>query len=247
MQFACKNPNLIMWKESFAKNYGEEKLSSWESTGILVVNGIWKEDGKRCTLVNIHAPNITSHRWDLWETLSALAEQCKNDYFGIISDFNSIKEPSERVGKSLSVNMRDIGKFKEFIEESQLLEMNMIGKRFTWYRPDGTCRSKLDKFLVNEEWNRKWPSQKLRGGKRSLSDHRPIFVEEDVKDWGPKPFKLFNWWLNKKSFVDLVEGKWNSYSITGRASFRFKEKLKCLKGDIKHWKSEHADNPDPKI
>ncbi|KAL8514813.1 hypothetical protein ACS0TY_013776 [Phlomoides rotata] len=125
--------------------------------------------------------------------------------------------------------------------------MNMIGKRFTWYRLDGTCKSKLDRFLINEEWNRKCPSQKLRGGRRSLSDHMPIYVEEDTKDWGPKPFKLFNWWLNKKSFVDLVEGKWNSYNITGRASFRFKEKLKLLKGDIKLWKKMHAGNPDPKI
>ncbi|KAL8493435.1 hypothetical protein ACS0TY_024589 [Phlomoides rotata] len=125
--------------------------------------------------------------------------------------------------------------------------MTLVGKRFTWYRPDGSCKSKLDRFLIYEEWNRKWPSQKLRGGRRSLSDHMPIYVEENSKYWGPKPFKLFNLWLNKKSFVDLVEGKWNSYNIMGRASYRFKEKLKCLKGDIKQWKSLHAGNLDPKI
>ncbi|KAL8551421.1 hypothetical protein ACS0TY_000495 [Phlomoides rotata] len=92
-----------------------------------------------------------------------------------------------------------------------------------------------------------WPSQKLRRGRRSLSDHRPIYMEEDAKDCGPKLFKLFNWWLNKKSFVDLVESKWNSYNIVGHASYRFKEKLKRLKVDIKQWKSLHAGNPDPKI
>ncbi|KAL8479431.1 hypothetical protein ACS0TY_026354 [Phlomoides rotata] len=54
-----------------------QKLSSWDSEGILVVNGIWKEDGKRCTFVNIHAPNNARQRWELWDTLTALAEQCE--------------------------------------------------------------------------------------------------------------------------------------------------------------------------
>ncbi|KAL8487237.1 hypothetical protein ACS0TY_023782 [Phlomoides rotata] len=224
-----------------------QSLSSWDSTGILVVNGIWKENGKICTLVNIHAPNTARQKWELWDSLSALAEQCKNECFGVIGDINAIKDPSERVGKGLTEDKKDMDKFGDFIEESQLWEMPLVGKRFNWYRPDGSCKSKLDRFLIYEDWMLNWPSQKLRGGRRSLSDHKPIYVEEDAKDWGPKPFKLFNWWLNKKSFVDLVESKWNSYNIVGHASYRFKEKLKCLKVDIKQWKSLHAGNPDPKI
>ncbi|KAL8550515.1 hypothetical protein ACS0TY_009078 [Phlomoides rotata] len=116
-----------------------------------MVNGIWKEDGKRCTLINVHAPNNIRQRWELWDTLSALADQCKNEYFGIIGNFNSIKEPSERVGKGATGDKKDISKFGEFIEESQLSEMTLVGKRFTWYRPDGSCKSKLDRFLINEE------------------------------------------------------------------------------------------------
>ncbi|KAL8487619.1 hypothetical protein ACS0TY_024077 [Phlomoides rotata] len=80
-----------------------------------------------------------------------------------------------------------------------------------------------------------------------MSNCMSIYVEDNTKDWGPKPFKLFNWWLNTKFFVDLVQRNWNSYDIRGWPSFRMKEKLKRLKGDIKHWKKSHVGNPDAKI
>ncbi|KAL8554642.1 hypothetical protein ACS0TY_002726 [Phlomoides rotata] len=79
-----------------------------------------------------------------------------------------------------------------------ICDFNVIceeGGKFTWYRPDGSCKSKSDKFLVNEEWLEKWPNVTLREGGRILSDHCLIFTEEMKKDWGPKPFRIFNWWM----------------------------------------------------
>ncbi|KAL8496651.1 hypothetical protein ACS0TY_020372 [Phlomoides rotata] len=111
--------------------WNEEKFistSSWDALGILVVNGIWKEDGKRCTFVNIHAPNIARQRWALWDTLSALADQCKDDYFAIMGDFNAIKDPRERVGRRGQEDKRDIEKFREFIEANDLIDIRLSGK-----------------------------------------------------------------------------------------------------------------------
>ncbi|KAL8464472.1 hypothetical protein ACS0TY_034119 [Phlomoides rotata] len=134
-------------------------VSSWDGVGILVVNGIWVEDGKNCTI-----------RWVVWDMLQNLSSQYQGDYFGIIWDFNSIREPHERVGGSSNNDERDMAKFNDFIEGSGLSE-------YTWYRPDGTCKSKLDRMLINEEWQRKWPNFKLIGGGRTLSDHCLIFFE----------------------------------------------------------------------
>ncbi|KAL8486469.1 hypothetical protein ACS0TY_023235 [Phlomoides rotata] len=131
-------------------------------------------------------------------------------------------------------------KFEDFIKLSNLLEIKMIGKKFTCYRPDGTCKSKLDRLLINEEWGNTWPSQILKGGSQTLSDHRPIFIQEVSKDWGPKPFKLFNWWLQQQSFVNLVESKWRGNVFNGWNAFKLKEKLKALKLDIKEWSKTHV-------
>lgn len=126
--------------------------------------------------------------------------------------------------------------FDNFILGNNLVDLNLSGRFYTWYRHDGSCKSRLDRMLVNDVWVCKWPNIVLKGGKRTLSDHCPIFVEAECKDWGPRPFRFFNYWTKHPSFKSLVDSKWNSYSISGWGSFVLKEKLKRLKGDLKEWR-----------
>ncbi|KAL8523671.1 hypothetical protein ACS0TY_013587 [Phlomoides rotata] len=139
-----------------------------------------------------------------------LLDQYINECVGIIGDFNSIRDESRRIGKALREYIRDIKKNCDFIESSNLTEISLRGKKFTWYRLDGSCKSKLDIFLVYGAWLNKWPNCTLKGGARTVSDHQPIYIEEIAKDWGPKSFRFFSWWLKNPSFIELVDEKWNS-------------------------------------
>ncbi|KAL8552344.1 hypothetical protein ACS0TY_001153 [Phlomoides rotata] len=221
-----------------------QKSSVWDTRGLLAINGTWLADGSSCTLINVYAPNILKHKWELWDIIALIAKQYKDSRLGIIGDFNAIREQCERIGRNQKIDLRDMSKFDEFITNSNLTEIQISGKKYTWYRPDGTCKSKLDRLLVNDEWRNKWSGQLLRGGRRTILDHRPIFVQEEQKDWGPKPFKMFNWWIKKKSFVDLVESKWNAYDFQGWTGFRLKEKLKALKLDTKNWSKNQKGDKD---
>ncbi|KAL8554067.1 hypothetical protein ACS0TY_002332 [Phlomoides rotata] len=75
----------------------------------------------------------------------------------------------------------------------------------------------------------------------------PIYLEEEQKNWGPKPFKLYNWWLKNKSFINLVESKWGEYEVRGWMAFKLKEKLKVLKFDIKQWSRTQSGNKETNI
>lgn len=44
-----------------------QKISSWNTKNMVVVNGIWIEKGNRCTIVNVYAPSVPTARWDLWD------------------------------------------------------------------------------------------------------------------------------------------------------------------------------------
>ena len=55
------------------------------------------------------------------------------------------------------------------------------------------------------------------------------------KDWGPKPFRTIDTWLSEKGFMEMVKGRWSSYSVQGNGFMKVKEKLKHLKGDLKVW------------
>ncbi|KAL8477268.1 hypothetical protein ACS0TY_029528 [Phlomoides rotata] len=152
-----------------------------------------------------------------------------------VGDFNAIKEESERLGRAEFSDKRGIRLFQEFIELSNLIDLSLRGHSYTWYCLDGSCKSRLDRLLVNDQWLHNWPNATLKGMRRPVSDHCPIFTDFGKKNWGPKPFRFFNSWLSHEGLGSFVAEKWISYNITGWAGFVLKEKLKMLKEDLKVW------------
>lgn len=118
---------------------------------MIVINGYLVEGGKGCSIVNVYAPCSPAAREILWDQIGILARQCNDDCFCIIGDFNCIRSESERVGRSDFWNRADINNLNNLIE-GNLIEVRLSGRSFTWYRPDGTCKSKLDRMFVNAEW-----------------------------------------------------------------------------------------------
>lgn len=55
-------------------------------------------------------------------------------------------------------------------------------------------------------------------------------------NWGSKPFKKNSSWIQRLSFIPLVQDCWNSSVIRGKQIFIFKkEKLLRLKVSLKNW------------
>ena len=99
---------------------------------------------------------------------------------------------SEREGvNNETTNSTDIVRFNEFIERCDLRDIPEVGRKFTWYRPNGKSRSRLDKVLVSDEWLTQWPDSKQFVQSRQVSDHT-IIVKNSIKDWGQKPFQTFD-------------------------------------------------------
>ena len=94
---------------------------------------------------------------NLWEQIRQLRDLRPEVLWCILRDFNNIRRPEERVGLSqkgeIDSNMDD---FNEWIEELQLEDVPSVGRKFTWYKPNGTTKSRLDRFIVSAEWLRKW-------------------------------------------------------------------------------------------
>ncbi|MCI22763.1 transposon TX1 putative protein [Trifolium medium] len=107
--------------------------------------------------------------------------------------------------------------------------------------------SRLDRVLVSDKWWKDCGAVSLWGLKRDVSDHCPLIVRYDGFDWGPKPFRFNNHWLNNKDFSKLVEREWSSFQVDGRMSFVLKEKLKMLKGVLRKWNREVYGSVDSKI
>lgn len=83
------------------------------------------------------------------------------------------------------------------------MDLPLGRRKFTWYRANGASGSRLDRFLLSSEWLVSWPDLMQLGLKRKVSDHVAIILKEEVKDWGPKPFKFMNFWSKKKASRNL--------------------------------------------
>lgn len=66
----------------------------------------------------------------------------------MMGDFNEIRKPQER--KGCISTTRNMEEFEEWISDMGLVELPMIGRKFTWRR-GGQC-NKLDRILTNPQW-----------------------------------------------------------------------------------------------
>ena len=55
-------------------------------------------------------------------------------------------------------------------------------------------------------------------------------------NWSLKPFKVFSCWYEHPHFVSFVSNMWNASNV--QRVFRFKEKLRRLKDNLKRWNRE---------
>lgn len=119
-------------------------------------------------------PSISSERIELWDRVSAVVDQNADSCICVLGDFNSVRSETERDGRGLTINRRDIEAFDSFIYDANLIDLPLHGRKFTWYKADGKCKSRLDRMLVNNLWIKKWLNSRLKGLDRSILDHCPI-------------------------------------------------------------------------
>ncbi|GAU20900.1 hypothetical protein TSUD_120920 [Trifolium subterraneum] len=113
---------------------------------------------------------------------------------GVCGDFNVVRSTEERRGSVRVVSNNDSIHFNHFIEESSLIDLPLSGKCFTWFRGDGRSMSRLDKFLLSEDWCMVWPDCVQFALMCGLSDHCHLSLTMDEVNLGPKPFRMLKSW-----------------------------------------------------
>ncbi|MCI31492.1 hypothetical protein A2U01_0052704, partial [Trifolium medium] len=73
--------------------------------------------------------------------------------------------------------------------------------------------SRLDHFLVSEGFIEKGCITSQWVGDRDISDHCPIWLVCSNLNWGPKPFKFNNCWLQHPDFFAFVKETWENLNI----------------------------------
>lgn len=177
------------WVFSPAVNRGGGLLCLWKKgtlavqdcviePGFISINCLWGESAIECSILNIYAPCDIEGKRRLWVSLLEWRNRAVNQTWCLLGDFNAVRSLEERKGASAEsyLNRMDIDSFNEFINNMELVETPFIGRNFTWYRPNGTTMSRLDRVLVSPDWLSQWPSCVQEILNRDISDHCPVLL-----------------------------------------------------------------------
>ncbi|RVW93853.1 Zinc finger CCCH domain-containing protein 37 [Vitis vinifera] len=178
------------------------------------------EDGFRWIFSGVYGPTMKRYRELFWEELGAI-RGLWNDPWCIGGDFNMIRFPNERRrGGRVSPSMR---RFSEVIDDLDLRDLPLQGGPFTWSGGlNRQAMSRLDRFLVSEDWEGHFNGVVQCTLPRPVSDHFPILLDEGGVG------------VNKKLALDKV-AFWDAQEKLRPLSMEELEARKEAKGDFEKW------------
>lgn len=226
---------LCIWRKSLLQIHHREVGQNF-----ICIVGHNLQNDMLCCFVNVYAPCDMLGKRLLWDKLISLKNSVSSDLWCVSGDFNAVRSPSERRGATgmSSSQRREAADFNEFIDRMELLDIPLVGRKFTWVRPNGQQMSRLDRVMVSSEWLNHWPGYVQEVLPRDISDHCPLLFRISTQNWGPKPFRVLNCWFDDPKFKRFVEETWKEIVVYGRGAYVLKEKLKLLKQKLKHWNNE---------
>ncbi|XP_071704363.1 uncharacterized protein [Rutidosis leptorrhynchoides] len=187
-----EQPNIVAIQESkcneVSDNWMEYVCEAVEGKFFLAIKGKWKGSDRDTIVVNVYGPHIDSGKKDLWDGLEKLMLQ--NDAEWVICGDFEVRDQSERLNRVFVESKASL--FNDFIERMQLIEIPLLGKKFTRISDNRMKLSKLDRFLVSENFTHTWGDLSVIALDRNTSDHCLIALRNNNVDFGPKPDKMKN-------------------------------------------------------
>ncbi|XP_074304837.1 uncharacterized protein LOC141639662 [Silene latifolia] len=171
-----------------------------------------KVTGKSFYLTLIYAFNDGKDRVELWRNLKYFAQSC-NDPWALAGDFNTVLHLDERLGGQ--TKDEDMEAFVECVTECGMSDIQATGAFFTWTnKQDAEHRkySRLDRFLVNNEWLTEFPDMIGHFHPEGLFDHNPCVISNKHHDATKnRSFKYFNMWGGAADFLPRVKSVWDEH------------------------------------
>ncbi|XP_074265774.1 uncharacterized protein LOC141588219 [Silene latifolia] len=162
-----------------------------------------------------------------------VAEFSSGDAF-LLSVVYGSNDDGERIGREVS--WADIAEFRDCVTVCGLMDIKSQGAFFTWNNkqaPSSRGFSRIDRFLVNDEWMDLYPDAYVHFLPEGLFDHNPcVYYRRNSGAQRKRQFKYYKMWSLDPEFKNVVHNSWNVY-IPGTPMYQEVTKLKNFKGPLK--------------
>jgi exonuclease III len=137
---------LTLWDSSEVEVWSSESRDH-----VLWCHGRFITSGAEFSVANVYAPCEDGAKQRLWDSLTARLQSLGRSRICVCGDFNAVKHVDERRSSRVGPRYLDHIPFSRFIEENNLVDLPLHGRKFTWFKGDGLSMSRLDRFLLSEE------------------------------------------------------------------------------------------------
>jgi hypothetical protein len=111
---------------------------------------------------------------------------------------------------NVRVNRDLMSIFQRAINQLQMRELNLTGKRFMWSNNQSSpTMTRIDKAFCTSSWEQLFDKPILQALSSSTSDHCPLLITPfSAPQFHPK-FRFESFWVEILEFKDIVLQSWN--------------------------------------
>ena len=108
----------------------------------------------RSIVINVYSKCDLVAKGRLRESLVEETANRGRGVWCVLGDFNVVCRRDERREvneEASSAQVLEMFLFNNFLGEMELEDLGVLGRRFTWYHPNGRSMSRMDRVLISEE------------------------------------------------------------------------------------------------
>ncbi|XP_059664041.1 uncharacterized protein LOC132309779 [Cornus florida] len=158
----------------------------------------------------------------------------------LIGDWNIVRCNSEKLGGRYH-SPRVFAEFNHTIDSLCLTDIPVTNGTYTWCNNRFLNRrifARLDRGLMNEEWDQTYPNAQIVLTPPLTSDHWGLILHLPMKITdGPKPFRFLTVWNKEIAVKDIISDVWN-LKTSGEPIKKMLYKLKLVKQAVKQWNKD---------
>lgn len=194
---------LIAWRQSMYTLISKEEKQFTLTTTLQNTN-----DASKIMFTAVYGPTQQNQRQEFYNELKQI-KPSGNTPWAVGGDFNVTASPEDRNFPTNS--WRATLSFATLISELGLLNLNLIGRHYTWSNDRHAPHlARLDRFLISADWNARYPNSAQRAAPNSSSDHCPLLLSAKTGFQKTNFFRFENLWLRFPALDLVVAEAWGS-------------------------------------
>jgi exonuclease III len=222
---------LIAWKpDEF------QMTAVFTSAWSVAMHGSMCKSQKNINLISVYGPQSDGEKRDFLQQLhDRITDDLPPSTATILAgDFNLIVQASDKNNRNL--NRRNMAAFRGFINNLQLKDLYMHGRRYTWSNEQQPATMvRLDRVLFNQEWDAEFPGCLLQALSSEMSDHCPMLLSTDAGFKPVRRFRFENMWVSREDFIPTVQAAWNSTPVQIDPFINLHTKLSVVAKALTSW------------